>query len=157
MIGVPTCPACNGYHTEAQCPLVKSAEVPFYVVHSTGEKLIGPPPCAACTGVCCSSNAGFRFVTLNAEEQRNPIFAKVITTHPEAHVRGFWYLPKMKSKGGYCPFFDAGKNQCGIYSERPQNCHNFDCRALGRDDMFFSLNPSVLTIIEQSITRNPRV
>lgn len=114
--------------------------------------ITSPPPCHACRGVCCSVDAGWRFVQLTDEEYELPLFREVRTVHPEARVKGFWYRKKESGAGGgYCPFFDIGERRCKIYEDRPHNCRAFDCRACRADGPFFKANPDVLSLIKQQL------
>lgn len=115
-----------------------------------GSEIRGKPPCGPCGGVCCSVDAGFKFVQLTPREQANPLFREVLTEHPEARVMGFFFRKKNGGAGGgYCPFFNITQHQCRIYDDRPQNCRNYDCRCNFRNGEFFRRNPQVLAIIDQ--------
>lgn len=106
------------------------------------------PPCHACRGVCCSIDAGWKFVQLTPDEAANPRFREVLTVHPEVRVQGFWFKRK-GAGGGYCPFFDITQRKCKIYEQRPQNCRYFDCRECPPQGLFFLRNPDVLSLIQQ--------
>jgi len=114
----------------------------------TGEVLKGAPPCHACRGVCCSTDSGWRFVQLRQDEMTLPLFKARVVTHPEAGVRGFFFL-RNGSGGGYCPYFDLVLRRCKIYEQRPANCREFDCRACQPQGQFFQKNPDVLALIKQ--------
>lgn len=98
------------------------------------------PPCARCTGVCCTTQAGWRFVTLTKREQKLPLFQGQLAVHPPTGLKGFWFL-----QSGRCPYLGP-QGRCSIYQNRPFNCRNFDCRkpGVGR---FLELNPLVKSLI----------
>lgn len=129
-----------------------------FINQLTGNLVTQPPPCQACSGVCCSTAAGWKFIELSYQEQSLPLFAKRVRTHKPTGKRGFWFTPKGHGrKGGFCPYFDLKKKHCSIYERRPLTCRRFDCRACPAASEIFERNPKLVKLIrdQSSETEQP--
>ena len=77
---------------------------PVFISRLSGKLVSTPPPCHACPGICCSVDAGYKFVQLSYTEQQNPIFRKVLTTHKPTGSKGFWFTQAERGQGRLLPF-----------------------------------------------------
>jgi len=78
-------------------------------------------PCGDCTGCCTSSYS----VQLRPGDRRALAVIPVrLLVNPPGFPAG--HRTMLALADGKCPMLDAGK--CSIYSDRPQTCHDYDCR-----------------------------
>jgi len=78
-------------------------------------------PCGDCTGCCTSSYS----VQLRPEDGRAlAVIPAALLISPVGFPAGHRTMPALAD--GTCPMLDAGK--CSIYRDRPQTCHDYDCR-----------------------------
>jgi Fe-S-cluster containining protein len=104
------------------------------------------PPCDKCTGLCCTAQASWVCVTLNAEEREREPFKSVGRIDEQNPTQSI--LP-FDAPGGCCHFLDRATRRCTIYAERPAACRLYDCRKEIWTSGFFRANPHMLLLIAE--------
>lgn len=88
-----------------------------------------PEACKACPGKCCNGVSGNIWVSPEEIESIAGFLGKKIEDFILDCLRktsGRYSIKELRTGRNYaCVFFDKGKNGCGIYPVRPEQCRTF--------------------------------